>query len=416
VGQVLTTSHSRYNIFMAVSSSSSSNNSNTMGVGSALRTCTSHSFKIFFLILVLVSTVLRSFHLYLEEQLGNTEQNYETLETHRKVVLNSLGSCGGGLKGGECYTHSLRLLNYCALSLPDGVEGNNINSANSNNDISALTASIAGSSSNNGLGSGVQFNNKDEDFELVHVSVTIRHGDRSAIHKIPNSENRFDASSSRASILDSHATMYTPRVASSFAVNVLKADHTPIADTLQAELSSAANNNKPSAEIFRALNPASLFRTPDRDLTPGQLTSVGFMQHVHLGFLLHKAYSPLITAISDPSQIYIRSTNYARTIQSVSALVSTMLPNIGGSGGQIPVNVYLDESDEIMHGIGLKSSSHVVTATGEQVLKGSCNKAARLQQQEREAFETSVASTTTIESLFGTDAAHRVRLLVCLHF
>ena len=44
-----------------------------------------------------------------------------------------------------------------------------------------------------------------------------------------------------------------------------------------------------------------------------------------------------------------------RTIQSAVALVSSMLPHVGGpaSSHQVEIEVYPDEAMEIMHGVGL---------------------------------------------------------------
>ena len=65
-----------------------------------------------------------------------------------------------------------------------------------------------------------------------------------------------------------------------------------------------------------ALDPGHAFKTPDADLTQGQLTSIGFMQHVRIGKLLNRAYSDFLADhIHSPQDIYIRSTNYVRTIR-----------------------------------------------------------------------------------------------------
>jgi hypothetical protein len=47
----------------------------------------------------------------------------------------------------------------------------------------------------------------------------------------------------------------------------------------------------------------------------GQLTLAGFIQHVYLGRLLRRAYRPLLTNLN-AANLYIRTTNYPRTIQS----------------------------------------------------------------------------------------------------
>lgn len=70
-----------------------------------------------------------------------------------------------------------------------------------------------------------------------------------------------------------------------------------------------------------SLNKASVMQSSDYSLAPGQLTSKGFMQHVQLGELLYNYYAarkiPFLATISSADQVYIRSTNYARTIQVI---------------------------------------------------------------------------------------------------
>ncbi len=57
-----------------------------------------------------------------------------------------------------------------------------------------------------------------------------------------------------------------------------------------------------------------------------------------------------------------------------------MLPSIPT---KYPILVYSSEMDEIMHGIGLKQSSHHVNANGEVPLSGSCSKALSLSAQQK---------------------------------
>ena len=68
-------------------------------------------------------------------------------------------------------------------------------------------------------------------------------------------------------------------------------------------------------DLSDALNPMKIFSTPDLALRQGQLTSIGFMQHITLGSMLHRHYAELLDRITAQDQIYVRSTNYARTIQ-----------------------------------------------------------------------------------------------------
>jgi hypothetical protein len=62
------------------------------------------------------------------------------------------------------------------------------------------------------------------------------------------------------------------------------------------------------------LDPYFLYHGSDYHIAPGQLTSRGFMQHIHLGRLINRAYREFLGPLS-ASEIYIRSTNYLRTIR-----------------------------------------------------------------------------------------------------
>jgi hypothetical protein len=64
-----------------------------------------------------------------------------------------------------------------------------------------------------------------------------------------------------------------------------------------------------------ALDSTTAFRQSDLSLQQGQLTSFGFMQHIQLGSLLHTSYRNYLQSFDEPSEIYVRSTNYIRTIR-----------------------------------------------------------------------------------------------------
>lgn len=69
----------------------------------------------------------------------------------------------------------------------------------------------------------------------------------------------------------------------------------------------------------------------------GELTSVGMRQHYNLGRFLRKIYMKDLNFLSkkyDPNEIYIRSTDYNRTIQSAQSQLYGLYPL--GSGFQIP--------------------------------------------------------------------------------
>lgn len=79
-----------------------------------------------------------------------------------------------------------------------------------------------------------------------------------------------------------------------------------------------------------------------------------------------------------------------------------------------------EDADEVMHGTGLRLSSHYVSSAGEEVTEGGCSKAVSLAQSEKESFETSRAVMSRLRSIFGTDVDGRVRThkmlpIICLY-
>lgn len=63
------------------------------------------------------------------------------------------------------------------------------------------------------------------------------------------------------------------------------------------------------------MSPRKALTEADTALRPGQLTTRGFMQHIELGQLLNKIYGKNYLADIVSSQMYVRTTNYARTVQ-----------------------------------------------------------------------------------------------------
>ena len=69
-------------------------------------------------------------------------------------------------------------------------------------------------------------------------------------------------------------------------------------------------------DIKAALNPQKAFHKGDDLLDIGQLTTRGFMQHIHLGEQLLQYYgADFLKGVTHSSAVYVRSTNYARTVQ-----------------------------------------------------------------------------------------------------
>ena len=197
-------------------------------------------------------------------------------------VIPSLPSC----QDAKCSPAVLRLLEYCPLAIPSGNEGILVD--------------------NNG------------NFELKHILVTIRHGDRSAIHRIPGSADPIKTITTEkgtsSKYLDSSVLQYVQQM-SAFRLQSMK----------------SKDSSKPLMQSLDH-NSTKLFKKPDFMLDQGQLTSRGFMQHITLGTILRKAYGSFLSTIKFPPQIVVRSTNYDRTIQSVAAFLTSLLPDVTTAG------------------------------------------------------------------------------------
>ena len=68
------------------------------------------------------------------------------------------------------------------------------------------------------------------------------------------------------------------------------------------------------------------------------------------------------------------------------------------------------DADEVMHGTGLRLSSHYVSSAGEEVTEGGCSKAVSLAQAEKDSFVTSPRVMSRLRKIFGSDVDGRVRL------
>ena len=183
-----------------------------------------------------------------------------------------------------------RLHEYCPLKIPAGSEGR-----------------IPGGAASATYG-----------LSLKYLLITIRHGDRSAIHKMPGSSPiGMFPDKQHLFHLEPESIKYRDKM-SSFTVNKVSTKTSPSDD--KKEIYS----NEPDS-----LNRTTLFETSDFNLNQGQLTTRGFMQHILLGKILQKSYSTFLkNSIKSPSNVVVRSTKYDRTIQSVAALLTTLLPDV----------------------------------------------------------------------------------------
>jgi hypothetical protein len=205
--------------------------------------------------------------------------------------------------------YSKRLQEYCSLGLASGSER-----------TMAIPLSDLG--------------NDSDRFVLKYLLLTIRHGDRSAIHKIPgsvaaNKEKTVSSKHNKKEYLDPKALQFAHQM-SYFRLESIAS--IPSKAVQRSQKSGSGNASKITSTnktiLPDSLNSSTIFNTGDFELEQGQLTTRGFMQHIHLGSLLRKTYSSFLnTHIKSVSNLYVRSTNYDRTIQSVAALLTAMLPD-----------------------------------------------------------------------------------------
>lgn len=215
--------------------------------------CSKGPIVVIFSILFIITLISRSYHRQIFENRGN------------QLIKPTISS---GCKSTACFTLIERLVNYCSLKVAIGAEGPHFI--------------------------------EHEKFILEYVLLTIRHGDRSSIHKMPGSIDNGIANPDNP-FYDSRALQYIPR-SSSFSIVPIESRN----------VKSTLSNPLPNA-----LTPDSLFATSDRQLSQGQLTSQGFMQHISLGISLSQSYEEFVSRILSKADIYIRSTNYNRTIQVI---------------------------------------------------------------------------------------------------
>ena len=160
------------------------------------------------LIILVVFIAIRNLHLYLEREEFSHDQT-ERLKSIHSIVHDSksnedsgvVNRCQTGLKGAEC---NVRLSEYCAQAVPSGAE------------IRSTSAGSLGSA-----GSPLVFE-WEKDFELTHLTATIRHGDRTAIHSMPGASQSSSVPASATTpssrLLDPRAVAYAPHISTAFRV------------------------------------------------------------------------------------------------------------------------------------------------------------------------------------------------------
>lgn len=285
---------------------------------------------------------------------------------------------------------------------------------------------------------GVQVESNGDNFELVHLLLTVRHGDRSAIHTMPHALGSEEAEAAGArplmpwqyskdglnhpvhgnEFLDLRALHYVPSLTK---FDLRAVEERDIAEELHTsehkhEVKDGENEMlehqelPPVRPLPPALEPKNVFQTPDFDLPPGQLTSRGFMQEYNLGSYLKRRYEGFLERhVQHPVHAYVRTTNYPRTIQSVAGLILGLLPEVGGPDHRIPLWSHLSETSEVMHGIGLRLSSKGVSSNspGDKEIAGGCPKSVSMAKQQKRSYELGQDVHGRIDSLFGEKASSR---------
>ena len=218
---------------------------------------------------------------------------------------------------------------------------------------------------------------------LHAVVMTIRHGDRSSIFTLPNT-NQTSRWTCRPAGLEQR------RAAA--AAKVVSVDGRPLQRSLLPQTEAGGNG-------FCA---------------PGQLTPRGFGQHTALGRHLGRAFGPLLRSIgadhhsnlSHP-RLYVRSTDYARTQMSAAALLYGMLPPSMRHPDKAWYSLHTQEQEQLewMHGVGLASSSKVKgDGGGEKLRSGSCSRATELAHAQLASWHDDSEAMGALADLFGHEA------------
>eukprot|EP00903_Cladosiphon_okamuranus_P016088 g14852.t1 len=221
--------------------------------------------------------------------------------------------------------------------------------------------------------------------ELRQLQVTIRHGDRSAIHELPNAnEKRW-----KCQPFSEEIRRKWEDVSRFSVVNV---DGRP----LERPLTPAVYEKDDVSQLGREFqNQAGVW------CKQGQLTETGIRQHLALGDQMRKAYQDVLGGGDLGSEeIYIRSTDYTRTLESAAAFLMSFFP---GSYGMTIITDQ-DANAEVMHGIGLKAIGSERGGGGpEKITLGACDRAAKLSQAQIREFKPRTDVVADLEHLFGEE-------------
>ena len=146
----------------------------------------------------------------------------------------------------------------------------------------------------------------EENYELIHAHVVARHGDRTPAIKMPNfgyPEVAYQCG------LD--AKQLSPNWGQKRDLWLGLGDFpplTPLGNVRNAKLKLHSGS-------------------PDEPCQIGDLTSLGYLQHLNLGYLMQSRYVNLFPGLEIKDQVYVQSTDYRRTIRSAGAFLLGFIPD-----------------------------------------------------------------------------------------
>lgn len=296
-------------------------------------------------------------------------ETFHVVETSNRIHDHSQCPSLWHVSRETCQEELPRLLQYCNFGEP----------------FSINTVGVEGEASKEAETQGMK---------LVHLAILLRHGDRITLNTIPDSIPYIQ---NKSEYYLSHAKKLLE------PISLMKVEYLPENDVHDSTFNSPISSQ-------------NILQIPDTRLGPGMLTTIGFMQHYLLGKFINLRYAPFVESISKSSELYVRSTNYDRTIQSVASFLSTLLPKLSSfeniKSKPMTIKTYFDEADELMHGVGLrlssKNASLASVSSGDTINFGSCAKSARLATEEKKKFEINPNYLQKMSKLFSDRVVKRV--------
>ena len=252
--------------------------------------------------------------------------------------------------------------------------------------------------------SGAEGESPRRGVRLWAAGILVRHGDRSSIHPIPGNSSVVEAPASQPGA----TWACTPDAGSEEARTLALIGDTIVVRSLRGERLQRPMRSATAAPASSACK-------------SGQLTPRGLSQHLRLGRHLGRSYAALLDELSalrrnaslrgsPPPVLYARSTDYTRTILSASALVVGLFENSASlaptPARPLALHVEDTEARDVMHGVGLASSSATKPGEGaEKVRKGACEAATGLALRQQAAIGPAAPELVEkLVRLFGSGA------------